>query len=99
MDVSSEAGLTLDQRTTILRVAASHGARNIRVFGSTARGSGTSESDLDLLVDMEPGRSLLDLIAIEQDLADQLPMRVDVLTEAGLSPYMRDRVLHEAIAL
>ena len=80
----------------IERVARSHGAQSVRVFGSRARGDAGPESDLDLLVGLEPGRSLLDLIAIKQDLEGMLHIPVDVVTEAGLSPYLRDRILAEA---
>jgi predicted nucleotidyltransferase len=80
----------------IERVARSHGAQSIRVFGSRARGEAGADSDLDLLVRLEPGRSLLDLIAIKQDLEDVLHCSVDVVTEAGLSPYLRERILAEA---
>jgi len=83
----------------ILRIARSHGARTVRVFGSRARGDATASSDLDLLVGLEPGRSLLDLVAIKQDLEDLLGYSVDVVTEGGLSPYLRDRILAEASAL
>lgn len=64
--------------------------------GSRARGDAGPESDLDLLVTMDPGRSLLDLVAIKQDLEDLLHYTVDVVTENGLSPYLRDGVLAEA---
>src|SRR4051794_34665779 len=83
----------------IRQIAARHGARVIRVFGSIARGDARIDSDIDLLIDLEPGRSLLDLIAIKQDLEDVLGRSVDVVTEAGLSPYLRQRVLDEAVAL
>jgi uncharacterized protein len=83
----------------ILRIAHSHGARTVRVFGSRARGDATSASDLDLLIGLEPGRSLLDVVAIKQDLEDLLGFSVDVVTEGGLSPYLRDRVLAEALPL
>jgi predicted nucleotidyltransferase len=86
-------------REDILRLAERHGARNVRVFGSLARGEATAASDLDLLVEMEPGRSLLDLIGFNQDLEDALGIHVDVLTEDGLSPYMQDDILHQAVAL
>jgi len=84
---------------TIRDVAARHGASNVRIFGSFARGTQQSESDLDLLVDLEPGRSVLDLVAIKQDLEDLLGRRVDVFTMRSLSPYIRDSVLEDAISL
>jgi predicted nucleotidyltransferase len=88
-----------EAREDIHRIASAHGAGNVRVFGSTARGEQTAASDLDLLVDMSEGRSLFDLIALSNDLEESLGVEVDVLTEASLSPYMRDRVLDEAVAL
>lgn len=87
------------KRRSVLEIAQQHGARNIRLFGSVARGETTETSDLDLLIDMEPGRNLLDLIAIKQDLEDLLGCKVDVVTEAAISPYLRDKVLHEAVSL
>lgn len=83
----------------MLRIAAAHGAANVRVFGSVGRGEQGASSDLDLLVDMAEGRSLFDLIALSNDLEESLGLEVDVFTEASLSPYMRDRVLDEAVAL
>lgn len=91
--------LVQQRRADILTIAARHGARSVRVFGSVARGDARQGSDIDLLVDLEPGRSLLDLIAIKQDLEDALRTPVDVVTEAGLSPYLRQQVLDEAITL
>jgi predicted nucleotidyltransferase len=91
--------VVLRHQADIRRIALLHGARTIRVFGSSARGAARDDSDVDLLVDLEPGRSLLDLIAIKQDLEDVLGRSVDVVTEAGLSPYVRQRVLAEAVTL
>ena len=88
-----------DRRETILRVAASHGARDVRVFGSRVRGTARPDSDIDILVKLEAGRSLLDLIAIKQDLEDLLGCKVDVVTEAAISPYIREQVLNEAVVL
>ena len=79
--------------------AARHGATHVRVFGSFARGDNRADSDLDLLIDLQPGRSLLDLVAIKQDLEDLLGFKVDVVTERSLSPYLRDAVFKEAVAL
>lgn len=89
----------LRRRDQILEIAARHGARNVRIFGSTARGEDEERSDLDLLVEMEPGRSLLDRIALGQDLEDLLDREVDVVNEKALHRWIRERVLSEAIPL
>jgi len=86
-------------RAEMLAVIARHGARNPRVFGSAVRGQATAASDVDLLVDMEPGRTLFDLIGLEQDLTELLGRVVDVVTAEGLSPHLRERILAEALAL
>jgi predicted nucleotidyltransferase len=88
--------LLRDRREEIIRTAARHGARNLRVFGSVARNEAAEDSDVDLLVDLEPGRSLLDLGGLLADLQDLLGCRVDVVTEKGLRERIRDRVLEEA---
>lgn len=86
-------------REEIQRIAVRHGARTVRVFGSVARGEAGPDSDVDLLVEMDRGRTLLDIIAIKQDVEDLLGRRVDVVTEAAVSPYMRESVLKEAVSL
>jgi predicted nucleotidyltransferase len=86
-------------RAEILRLALRHGARDVRVFGSLARGEENESSDLDLLVTLGEGRSLLDLVGLKQDLEDLVHRPVDVVTEKALSPYLRERVLSEAVAL
>jgi uncharacterized protein len=86
-------------RKDILRLAVRHGARNVRVFGSLARGEAREDSDLDLLVTLGEGRSLLDLVGLKQDLEDLVHRPVDVVTEQALSPYLRERVLSEAVPL
>ena len=86
-------------RDDVRRIAFAHGAGNVRVFGSAGRGEHGASSDLDLLVDMTEGRTLFDLIALSNDLEERLGVAVDVVTEASVSPYMRDRVLAEAVAL
>ena len=86
-------------RDEILKLAATHGARNIRVFGSVARGEADEQSDVDFLVDLEPGRSLLDLGGLLMDMQDLLGCRVDVVTEKGLRPRIRDQVFREAVPL
>jgi predicted nucleotidyltransferase len=83
----------------IRAIAQRHGVTHIRVFGSVVRGESRPGSDLDLLVDLEPGRSILDLIAVKQDLEDFLGRTVDVVTERSLSPYFREAVLKEAVPL
>lgn len=88
-----------DHRDEILRLARAHGARKLRLFGSAARGDDRSDSDLDLLVEMEPGRSLVDHVALKQDLEGLLGCDVDVVTEQSLHPRLRDRVLREAVSL
>lgn len=80
----------------ILEVARRHGAGRVRMFGSCARGQQTPDSDIDLLVELEPGRDLFDLIELKQELEKKLRRRVDVLTEQSLSPYIREEVLREA---
>jgi predicted nucleotidyltransferase len=91
--------LLQEKREEILRIAAEHGARNVRVFGSAVRGEAGPESDIDFLIELEPGRSLLDHVALLQDLEDILGRKVDVVTDNGLHWYIRDRVKKEAVPL
>ena len=84
------------KRHEILRIAAGHGAWNVRLFGSVARGEDHGSSDVDFLVDMEAGRSLLDLIGLGQDLEALLHRKIEVLTDASVHPALRDRILTEA---
>ena len=87
------------RREEILATARRHGVRTLRVFGSVARGDADAESDIDFLVELEPGRSLLDQGALLMELREQLGCQVDVMTEAGLRPSVRARVLQEALTL
>lgn len=87
------------KREEILRIAARHGARNVRVFGSAARGEAGPDSDLDFLVEMDPGKSLFDLGGLLSDLEGLLGCKVDVVTEKGLRERIRARVLREAVPL
>ncbi len=91
--------LLKQKREEILRIAAARGARNVRVFGSVARGEADEKSDVDILVDMEPGRSLLDLGGLWRELNELLGVKVDVVTAKGLRDRIRDRVLKEAMPL
>jgi predicted nucleotidyltransferase len=84
--------LLQEKREAILQLAAKYGAQNVRVFGSVARHEADTQSDVDFLVDMEPGRNLLDL-------RELLGREVDIVTERGLKPRIRERVLQEAVAL
>lgn len=91
--------LLASQRQDILEIAARYGARNVHIFGSMARGDAGPDSDLDILVDMEPGRSMFDLGGLLYDLQAFLGVDVDVVTEKGLRPRIRERVLREAVPL
>jgi uncharacterized protein len=89
MDIIS---LTCANRARIIEISEKYGARSIRLFGSVAAGSAAQRSDLDVLVEMNPGSTLLDVVAIKQDLEDLLGCPVDVVTEEALSPYIRAQV-------
>ena len=91
--------LLKDKREDILRIAAKYGAHNVRIFGSVARGEADDKSDIDVLVELEPGRSLLDHAALQLELEKLLGCKVDVATERSLRPRIRDRVLQEALPL
>lgn len=86
----------VSKKKDILEVARTHGLANIRVFGSIARGEGSLHSDIDLLVDLEKGRSLLDLGGAAIKLQELLGRKVDIVTERGLHWYLRDKILKEA---
>jgi predicted nucleotidyltransferase len=88
-----------DKREEILRIAAKHGARNVRVFGSVVRGEADEASDIDFLVELEPGRSLLDHAALLLELQEFLGRKVDVVSDRGIKPRIRERVLREAVPL
>ena len=87
------------RRDEILDIAAQHGAHNVRLFGSTARGQDRPDSDVDLLVDAGPTTSSWFPAGLILDLERILGRRVEIVTAKGLNPYLRDRVLHEAIPL
>ena len=89
--------LVEENRDEILQIATRHGAYNLRIFGSVARGDFDEKSDVDFLVDMEQGRSLLDLGGLLMDLQELLGCKVDVVTEEGLRPRIRESVLKEAV--
>ena len=96
--------LTLDtlrreKKAEILRLAELHGCRNVRVFGSFATGENRPDSDVDFLVDLDSGRGLLDLGGLLYDLRELLGTEVDVLESRSIHPYIRSRVLAEAVPL
>ena len=86
-------------RETILQAASRHGASNVRVFGSRAKGAGVRGSDLDLLISLEEGRTLLDLVRLKRELEQLTHREVDLVTEKALSPYMRREILADAVRL
>ena len=87
-----------EKRIEIVLLGEKYGARNLRVFGSVARGDNREESDVDFLVDMDKGRTLFDLAGLVADVQDLLGVPVDVVTPGGLR-YLRERVLTEAVPL
>ena len=91
--------LLKEKREEILRIATKYGARNVRVFGSVVRGEADEASDIDFLVEMEPGRSLFDLGGLQAELEAFLGYHVDVVTEKGLKPRIGGRVLSEAVRI
>ena len=91
--------LLREKRAEILRIAAKHGAYNVRIFGSVSRGEADEASDVDFLVELEPGRSLFDLGGLLMDLENLLGRKVDVVTVRGLRKRIRARVLKEAVPL
>jgi uncharacterized protein len=91
--------LLQENREQILQIAARYGAHDIRIFGSLARGEARPDSDVDILVDLEPGRSLFDLGGLLMELQGLLGRPVDVVTTQGLRERIRERVLREAVPL
>jgi predicted nucleotidyltransferase len=91
--------LSPDVRELIRAIARRHGAMRVRLFGSRARGGASAASDIDLLVEFDASRSLLDLVAMEREIRHALNISVDILTPASLSPYIREQVEREAIPL
>lgn len=88
-----------NNRSEIFAIAAKYGASKVQIFGSVARGEERPDSDIDFLMEIEPGRSLLDQIALMQDLEELLGCKVDVAEPETLHKKIRDRVLQEAVSL
>ncbi len=104
MTNSTKPTLTIEnilksKREQVLALAAKHGAYNVRVFGSVARGEAGPASDIDFLIEPNPSWSLLDHIRFKQALEELLGIRVDVVTDKTLHPRIRARVLKEAVKL
>ncbi|HEX7064868.1 MAG TPA: nucleotidyltransferase family protein [Bacillales bacterium] len=89
----------LSKRNEILQAAQSNGVRNIRIFGSVARGEDNQNSDIDFLVEFEDDRSLFDLIRFKQELENMLGKPVDVVTENSVHQMIRPQVMKEAVEL
>jgi len=87
------------RREEILRICESHGGHNVRVFGSVARGEETTQSDIDILLEFEKGRSLFDQIGLIDDLTEFFHQKVDVVSEPALNRHIREQVLKEAVAI
>jgi len=88
-----------ENRDQILSIALSHGADKLRLFGSVVRGEEQSDSDVDFLVTMLPGYDLLDLVALERELEGVLHRKADMVSDEEVSPYLRDRIFQEAVAI
>lgn len=86
-------------RPKIEEVARRYGASNLRLFGSAARGEDGPQSDIDLLVKIESGRTLLDLVGLEQDLTDLIGRKVDIVVEGGINRHLEPQILSEAVAI
>jgi predicted nucleotidyltransferase len=91
--------LRREKKAEILRLADTHGCRNVRVFGSVATGENNFNSDIDFLVDLDRGRGLLDLGGLLSGLHDLLGVDIDLIESESIHPYIRDRVLSEAVPL
>lgn len=83
----------------VISILRKHGIKKILVFGSYARGEATPKSDLDLIVEFPKGTSLLDHIRIENDLIEKLKIKVDLISKNGISPYLKDDIMKEAIVI
>jgi predicted nucleotidyltransferase len=97
--IGSQHRILQNKRKQILAIAQKYGAYNVRIFGSVARGDASLDSDIDFLVDLEPGRSLFDLGGLLYELQTLLEVEVDVVTEKGLRARIREQVMRDAVSL
>ena len=86
-------------RKQVLELAKRRGVRSVSVFGSYAKGKAGKDSDIDLLVDPEAHCSLIDLISLKYDIEDLLGVKVDIVSRKGISPYLKDKIIDEAVTL
>ena len=97
--MNNETALNAKIKKKIISILIKHGIKKILVFGSYARNEATPKSDLDLIVDFPEGTSLLDHVGIEIELSESLNMKIDLLSRNGISPYIKNQVLKEAIVI
>jgi len=83
----------------VTSILASYGAKKISIFGSYARGEANPESDIDIIVEFSEGKTLLDIVGIEQELSEALSIKVDLLTQKSISPYLVDRIKKEMVVI
>jgi len=88
-----------EKREEILAIAKSYGAYNVRIFGSTVRNEANENSDVDILVSFERGRTIIDLVSLNDELESLLGKKVQVVTDGGIPPYLKDTILSEAVAI
>lgn len=86
-------------RARIIAIATRYGAGHLRAFGSVVRNEDRADSDIDFLVTMQPGHDLLDIVALAQELEELLHQKTDVISDEEVSPYLKDRILKEAVAI
>ncbi len=98
-DTNLKSSFIRTYRKRIVNLARSHGARSVSVFGSLARGEEDAESDIDLLIELDPDRSLLDIVAMKLDIEDLTGRKVDIVTRKGVSPYLAEKIFEEAVPL
>ena len=94
-----QSNLLKKYKETINKIASNHGVLSVRVFGSFARGEENVHSDIDLLVELEPKCSLLDIISMKYEIEDLTGRKVDVVTTKGISPYLAEQIIKEAVPL
>ena len=95
----NDNGKTNDVYEKVISILEKHGVTKVKVFGSYARGEETSESDLDIIVEFEERKSLMNLVGIEQELFDELGIKVELVSEKFISPYLIDHIREEMMVI